>query len=106
MNDKKFMKVTGKAVNKDGTIASQAEAIVPYRKGGAAKLPDVEPFNTNVWVAGDAGFNMMWIEFTENNKIGYFYTHYYDIIDGKAHAECEIKGYNMVFDFELVDEEE
>lgn len=104
MNDKKFMKVTGKAVNKDGTIACQAEAIVPYQRGGAAKLPDVEPFNTNVWVAGDAGFNMMWIEFTENDKIGYFYTHYYDIIDGKAHAECEIKGYNMVFDFELVDE--
>lgn len=103
MEDKKFIKVTGKQVDKNGSIFTQATAVIPYKRGGGGKLPNVPPFNTNVWICGDAGFNMMWIVFTENGKINYFYDHYYDIINGKAHAECEIKGYNMIFDFELVD---
>ena len=103
MENKKFLKVTGKQVDTDGSIIAEATAVIPYKKGGAGKLPDVPPFNTNVWLTGDSGFNMMWVEFTENGKINYFYNHYYDIIDGKAHAECGIKGYNMIFDFELID---
>lgn len=103
MENKKFLKVTGKQVDTDGSIIAEATAVIPYKRGGAGKLPDVPPFNTNVWLTGDSGFNMMWVEFTENGKINYFYDHYYDIIDGKAHAECVIKGYNMIFDFELID---
>ena len=106
MEDKKFLRVTGKRVEKNGNVVAEATAVVPYIKGGAAKLPDVAPFNTNVWLAGDDGFNMMWIEFLENGKICYFYNKYYDFVDGKIHAECEIKGDNMIFDFELVDAEE
>ena len=103
MEDKKFLRVTGKRVEKNGNIVAEATAVVPYIKGGAAKLPDVAPFNTNVWLAGDDGFNMMWIEYTSTGKIAYFYDKYYDLVDGKAHAECEIKGDNMIFDFELID---
>ena len=103
MEDKKFLRVTGKRVEKDGTVVAEATAVVPYIKGGAAKLPDVAPFNTNVWLCGDDGFNMKWIEYTSTGKIAYFYDKYYDLVDGKAHAECEIKGDNMIFDFELID---
>ena len=105
MEDKKFLRVTGKRVEKNGNVVAEATAIVPYKKGGSASLPDVPPFNTNVWLAGDAGFNMKWIEYTSTGKIAYFYDKYYDLVDGKAHAECEIKGDNMIFDFELVDAE-
>lgn len=104
MEDKKFLKVTGKRVDKNGTVVAEATAVVPYMRGGAGKLPDLPPFNTNVWLSGDDGFNMMWIEYLENGKICYFYNEYYDFVDGKIHAECEIKGDNMVFDFELVDD--
>ena len=103
MKDKKFLRVTGKRVEKNGNIVAEATAVVPYIKGGAAKLPDVAPFNTNVWLCGDDGFNMKWIEYTSTGKIAYFYDKYYDLVDGKAHAECEIKGDNMIFDFELID---
>ena len=103
MEDKKFLRVTGKRVEKNGNVVAEATAVVPYIKDGAAKLPDVAPFNTNVWLAGDDGFNMMWIEYTSTGKIAYFYDKYYDLVDGKAHAECEIKGDNMIFDFELID---
>lgn len=103
MKDKKFLKVIGRRVEKDGTVVDKATAIVPYKKGGGARLPDVPPFNTNVWLGGDIGFNMMSIEYTSTGKIAYFYDKYYDLVDGKAHAECEIKGDNMIFDFELVD---
>ena len=103
MEDKKFLRVTGKRVEKNGNVVAEATAIVPYKKGGSASLPDVPPFNTNVWLAGDDGFNMKWIEYTSTGKIAYFYDKYYDLVDGKAHAECEIKGDNMIFDFELID---
>ena len=103
MKDKKFLRVTGKRVEKNGNVVAEATAVVPYMKGGAAKLPDVAPFNTNVWLCGDDGFNMKWIEYTSTGKIAYFYDKYYDLVDGKAHAECEIKGDNMIFDFELID---
>lgn len=103
MEDKKFLRVTGKRVEKNGNVVAEATAVVPYIKGGAAKLPDVAPFNTNVWLCGDDGFNMKWIEYTSTGKIAYFYDKYYDLVDGKAHAECEIKGDNMIFDFELID---
>lgn len=102
MQDKKFLKVCGKAV-KDGQIVSQAVAVVPYKKGGSAKLPDVAPFNTNVWLSGDDGYNMMWIEFTTEGKLLYFYNDYFEFVDGKIHAERCIKGVDMIFDFELID---
>ena len=97
------MKVTGKRVEKHGTLVAEATAVVPYNKGGYARLPDVAPFNTNVWLCGDAGYNMKWIEYTSTGLISYFYDEYYELVDGKVHAECEIKGDNMIFDFELID---
>ena len=103
MEDKKFLRVTGKRVEKNGNVVAEATTIVPYKQGGSACLPDVTHFNTNVWLAGDDGFNMKWIEYTSTGKIAYFYDKYYDLVDGKAHAECEIKGDNMIFDFELID---
>ena len=103
MEDKKFLRVSGKRVEKNGNIAAEATAVVPYVRGGGATLPSVPPFNTNVWLAGDDGYNMTQLEFTPSGEIGYFYNKYYDLVDGKAHAECEIKGDNMVFDFELID---
>ena len=103
MESKKFVKVIGKQVEKNGTVVAEATAVVPYKKGEHVSLPAVAPFNTNVWLDGDTGYNMTSLGFTENGKVEYFYGHYYDFIDGKAHAECEIKGCNMVFDFELID---
>ncbi len=102
MEDKKFLKVIGKQVKKDGTVAAEATAVVPYRKSGCASLPNVPPFNTNVWLDGDTGYNMTSICYTLKG-LQYFYNHHYDFVDGKIHAECEIKGDNMVFDFELID---
>ena len=103
MEDKKFLRVTGKRVEKNGNVVAEATTIVPYKKGGSLSLPDVPPFNTNVWLAGDDGFNMKRIEYTSTGKIVFFYDKYYDLVDGRAHAECEIKGDNMIFDFELID---
>lgn len=102
MENKKFLKVIGKQVSKDGDIVAEATAVVPYQKCGYASLPDVPPFNTNVWLDGDTGYNMTSITFTLNG-IEYFYHHHYDFVDGKIHAECEIKDCNMIFDFELID---
>ena len=102
MNDKKFVKVIGKQVEKDGSVVAEATAVVPYKKGGTASLPAVPPFNTNVWLDGDTGYNMTHIAFTEGG-LEYFYHHHYDFVDGKIHAECEIKDSNMIFDFELID---
>ncbi len=102
MEDKKFLKVTGKQVDKNGNVVAEATAVVPYEKCGGASLPDVPPFNTNVWLDGDTGYNMTSIGFTSNG-IEYFYHHHYDFVDGKIHAECEIKDGNMIFDFELIE---
>ena len=44
MNDKKFLKVMGKQVEKDGTVVSEETAVVPYKKCGTASLPTVPPF--------------------------------------------------------------
>ena len=104
MEAKKLLKVTGRSIDPDGKVC-EACAVVPYFRGGAAKLPDVPPFNTNVWLSGDDGYNMMYIEFTDNGKISYFYNSYYDFVDGKCHAEKMIGGKMMIFDFELIDEE-
>lgn len=41
MEDKKFLKVTGKQVDTDGSIIAEATAVIPYKRGGAGKLPDV-----------------------------------------------------------------
>ena len=103
MESKKFVKVIGKQVDKNGNVVAEATAVVPYKKGEHVSLPAVPPFNTNVWLDGDTGYNMTSLGFTENGKVEYFYGHYYDLVDGKAHAECEIKDCNMVFDFELID---
>ena len=103
MESKKFVKVIGKQVEKNGAVVAEATAVVPYKKGGNVSLPAVPPFNTNVWLDGDTGYNMTSLGFTENDKVDYFYGHYYDLVDGKAHAECEIKDCNMIFDFELID---
>ena len=102
MNEKKFMRVTGRATE-DGRVVAEATAVVPYKKGGGAKLPDVPPFNTNVWLSGDDGYNMMWIEYTSEGKVQYFYNDYYEFVDGRIHAEKMIKGQKMIFDFELID---
>ena len=104
MESKKFLKVTGKQIKKDGTIVAETTAVVPYEKCSIATLPDVPPFHTNVWLDGDTGYHMTSIHYTLNG-LEYFYNHHYDFIDGKIHAECEIKGDNMVFDFELIDKE-
>ena len=102
MEAKKFLKVIGKQVDKDGTVVAEATAVVPYEKCSDASLPDVPPFNTNVWLDGDTGYNMTSIRYTLNG-LEYFYHHHYDFVDGKIHAECEIKDCNMIFDFELID---
>lgn len=102
MESKKFVKVIGKQVDKNGTVVAEATAVVPYEKCGRTSLPDVPPFNTNVWLDGDTGYNMTSISYTLNG-LEYFYDHHYDFVDGKIHAECEIKDCNMIFDFELID---
>ena len=102
MEDKKFLKVIGKQVDKNGNVVAEATAVVPYVKCGSASLPDIPPFNTNVWLDGDTGYNMTSISYTLNG-LQYFYNHHYDFVDGKIHAECEIKDCNMIFDFELID---
>ena len=107
MKEKKLIKVTGKAVDVDNNslIISQAEAVVPYNKGGSAELPDVAPFNSNIVLHGDDGFNMKWISFTADGKVQYFYDDYYEFVEGKIHAERTYWGKKYIFDFELVDEE-
>ena len=102
MEDKKFLKVTGKRVEKNGNVVEAATAIVPYVKCGSASLPDIPPFNTNIWLDGDTGYHMRHITFTLNG-IEYFYNHHYDFVEGKVHAECELMGDDMIFDFELID---
>ena len=102
MGNKKFLKVTGKQIRKDGTLAAEATAVVPYENCGRATLPHVPPFDTNVWLGGDTGYHMTSINYTLNG-LEYFYNRHYDFIDGKIHAECEIKGDLMAFDFELID---
>ncbi len=95
MENKKFLKVIGKRVEKNGNVVAEATAVIPYIRGEFGELPNVPPFNT--------GYNMTSIDFQQNGKIGYFYNKFYDFVDGKIHAECEIKGDDMIFDFELID---
>lgn len=102
MEEKKFLKVIGKQVDKNGTVVAEATAVVPYESCGRTSLPEVPPFNTSVWLDGDTGYSMTSISYTLNG-LQYFYNHNYDFVDGKIHAECDIKGYNMIFDFELID---
>ena len=82
MEAKKFLKVIGKQVDKDGTVVAEATAVVPYEKCSDASLPDVPPFNTNVWLDGDTGYNMTSIRYTLNG-LEYFYHHHYDFEDEK-----------------------
>ena len=103
MESRKFVKVTGKQTDKNGCVEAEAVALVPYKKGARVSLPAIPPFNTNVWLDGDTGYNMTSLEFTENGKIRYFWSDSYDFADGKAHAEHEIGAHNMIFDFELTD---
>ena len=103
MEDKKFLRVKGKSIDSKGNVC-EAEAVVPFQKGGYASLPKVPPFNTNVWLDGDTGYNMASIAITNEGKIEYFYGNYYEFIDGKIHAEKIIGDKQMIFDFELVDE--
>ena len=86
MEDKKFLKVTGKRVEKNGNVVEAATAIVPYVKCGSASLPDIPPFNTNIWLDGDTGYHMRHIRFTLNG-IEYFYNHHYDFVEGKVHVQ-------------------
>ena len=102
MEDKKFLKVVGKRV-RDGNTVSEATAVVPYVKGTCVSLPNVPPFNTNVWLDGDTGYNMSSIEILPSGEIHCFYSHYYDFTDGKIHAECGYKADTVIFDFELTD---
>lgn len=101
MTSNRFLKVTGKQIAKDGSIVAEAAAVVPYKESTVVSLPSVPPFNTNVWLDGDTGYNMTSLSITENGDIGYFYHHYYELVDGRAHAKCEIGAHLMVFDFEL-----
>ena len=104
MEDKKFVRVKGKSIGHDGSVC-EAEAVVPFKKGGHVSLPDVPPFNTNVWLDGDTGYNMTSLGFTNEGEVEYFYSHYYEFIDGKVHAEMMIGSDLMIFDFELTDGE-
>lgn len=103
MGDKKYLKVIGKQIDKVGNVVAEATAVLPYEKGKVVELPNVSPFNTNVWLDGDTGYNMSTIRITETGKIEYFYNKFFDFENGKIHAECEIKGNYMVFDFELIE---
>ena len=67
MENKKFLKVIGKQVDTDGSIIAEATAVIPYKRGGAGKLPDVPPFNTNVWLSGDDGFTPVWYTEWDSN---------------------------------------
>lgn len=103
--EKKYLKVTGKRIYPEGVVC-EAEAIVPYYKnGGAAKLPDVPPFNDNIVLHGDDGFNMCYIEYTSDGKVCYFYDDCYEFVDNKIHGERTYWGRHYIFDFELVDKE-
>ncbi len=103
MENKKFLRVIGKQIKKNGEIVSEATTVIPYEKGSNGILPNVPPFNLNVWLDGDTGYSMTSLEFTDSGKIGCFYNKYYDFVDGKIHAECEIKGEDIIFDFELIE---
>lgn len=102
MKAKKFVKVTGKQVDKNGAVVAQATAVVPYEPCSTVALPEVPPFNTSVWLDGDTGYSLTTIRFTVNG-LEYFYHHHYDFEDEKIHAECEIKDCNMIFDFERIE---
>ena len=103
MEEKKYLKVIGKKINPDGS-SCQAETTVPFEKGNTVALPDVPPFNDNIVLHSDDGFNMKWIEFTQDGKVGFFYSDYYEFVDGKIHAEKTYWCRKYIFDFELIDQ--
>lgn len=104
MEDKKFLKVMGKVIDLNGK-SIEACAVVPYKRGGSAVLPDIPPFNSNIVLHGDDGFNMRYIEYTLNGKILYFYNSYYEFENDKIHAEARYWGKEYIFDFELIEEQ-
>ena len=83
MESKKFVKVIGRQVEKNGCVVAEATAVVPYKKGEHVSLPAVPPFNTNVWLDGDTGYNMTSLGFAENGQVEYFYGHYYDFVTAR-----------------------
>ena len=90
-----------KLKNEDKDICV-AEAIVDYIPGGGASLPDINPFNRNIWLSGDDGYNMRYIRYLNDGRLEYFYNDIIDVSKGAVHLEKVIRGQKMSFDFELV----
>ena len=101
MTDKKQMlHIKATSTSPDGTV-HKAEATVPYIKGTMVHLPDEYPFSRNVMLDGDTGYSMRTLNIKQNGKIEYFWSDYYELEDGKAHAEKEIGAEKIVIDFTL-----
>ena len=52
---------------------------------------------------GDTGYSMRTLNIKQNGKIEYFWSDYYELEDGKAHAEKEIGAEKIVIDFTLTE---
>ena len=77
---------------------TEDEASFPYQEGSYA-LPDRFPFNANIYVGPDAGFNLKTVNVTEDGRIQFGYNDIVEIQNGVGEYDLKIKGepYRFVF---------
>lgn len=95
----KYLIVTAKY--KKDNVEHIEEAKVPFEVNHSITLPDKYPFNLNVYLGGDAGFNLRNIFVTSTGKLDYM-NDYINPNEDEEHLIRRDDG--IVFKFRLVDE--
>ena len=83
-----------------------AEAYVPYEPGTRAALPDTDPFNISVQLAGDDGMILMsGISVLPDGRLGLFYNSIYELdSSGCLHIERTVGPEACVIDIKLLED--
>ncbi len=92
------MKIQIKVSFKDELI----EAVVDYEKGTVQKLPDIFPFNQNVYLSGDDGISLKSISILEDGQIEYCRSRFNVPIEGSILSP--FKDERLIFHFRLINE--
>ena len=78
-----------------------AEAILPYECGKGFALPDVDPFNISIQLAGDDGMTLDHLYITPEGNVRFFYNTLLEFEDGRIHIERSLGPEDIILDFEI-----
>lgn len=103
--NQRYLKVLCTSINVNTKKVVKQQAMIPYYSKGIEYLPDVFPFNRNIYLSGDDGYNMRKIEFISDHKIRYFYNTTIILNNGYAKIRKMLYGEDMEFEFWIINEE-